>query len=160
QDFPKHRGKGYGEMGIIAHALAHSRLLKEATHVFKITGRYFVANAASLVRCVDEADPVPDIVCDLRENLTIADSRWFAGTLAFFREHLVPQREMIDDTVDIFFEHALARAVHSAMATGMGWRLPAASARLVGITATTNLPIAIGPGKRIRHRMKNWLFRY
>ncbi len=147
-------------MGILAHALAHSRLVRESTHLFKISGRYFVANAHSLLACVRDAHPPPDIVCDLRENLTVADSRWFAGSVAFFRDHLVTRRAMIDDSRNVFFEHALARAVHSAMGAGLAWRFPATAPRLIGITGTTDKAIRIGPSKRLMHHVKHRVFRY
>ncbi len=160
QDFPRARGKGYGEMRTIAFALAHSRLIGEASHVFKCTGRYFVTNAARLVKAVAAATPRPDVACDLRDGLRVGDSSWFAGTPRFFADHLVPQLEVIDDARSVFFEHALARATGSALAQGLTWNLPPAPPLLCGVSGTMNRALRVSLSKRLRFALKRRIFRY
>lgn len=159
QDFPAALGKGYGEMGILAHAFANSRLLGEGGHVCKASARYFVRNAAVLRRTFETPVP-PDVCCDLKKDLTVADSRWFGGSTDFFRTHLLPLRSMINDSAGIYFEHALARAACSALGAGLRWMLPTSLPRITGITGSTDRPITLSPTKVLRHRLKRAMFAY
>lgn len=158
QDFPAHLGKGYGEICILAHALARSQLLAAASMVLKGTGRYRVANADRLARqCAIEPAAV---VCDLRENLTAADCRWFAATPAFLRDYLLPRQQLCDDSRGSFLEHVLARAVHAAIADGHAWRLPQVLPRVLGIAGTNGRAIRTSWSKRLRHRCKRSVVAY
>ena len=159
QDFPSHLGKGFGEMGTIAHALMHARLLAESGHICKVSARYFVNNAASLHRQCQQLQPA-DVICDLKKSLTVADSRFFAGTTVFFRDRLIPLRAMINDSAQVYFEHALARAAQAAMGAGETWALPAELPRIVGITGTTDKPIHLSITKRLRYQLKRAMFEY
>jgi hypothetical protein len=159
QGYDRALGKGYGEIGIIDHALARSLLIAEATHVFKATGRYFVANAAGFVAAVGRR-PELDVMCDLREDLRVADSRWFAATPRFLRERLAPLRRLCDDSRGFFLEHALARAAHAALAEGGLWALPPAYIRVVGVSGTVGTGRGLELGKRARFPLKRRMFRY
>ena len=140
QDFPPRLGKGFGELGIIAHALERHPALAAAAMVVKATGRYQVANAQCLAaQCATEPAAV---ICDLRDHLTVADCRWFAATPAFLRDYLLPRRGQCDDAAGVFLEHVLARAAHAAMADGLAWRLPRAMPVVRGITGSDARPIA------------------
>ncbi len=153
------RGKGFGELGIIAHALEHARLLRDARHVVKATGRYVVHNANALVAMAG-ATPAPDVACDLRNHLTVADARVFLATPAFLRDHLLPRRATVDDRAEVFFEHALAAAVHAALAQGGIWRMPARPPQLTGVGGSFGQKLGLSPGKWLRWRMKRKLFGY
>jgi hypothetical protein len=143
QTFDPRLGKGFGEMGIIQHALERSAHLAGARIVLKATGRLFVTNAGRIARTIGQADGI-DVFCDLRRNLATADSRVFAATPRFLREHLVPLRSMIDDSAGVCFEDALARAVHGAMAQGARYAPLPRAHRLVGIAGTNNQRIPDG----------------
>jgi hypothetical protein len=159
QGYDRALGKGYGEIGIIAHALARSRLLADATHVFKATGRYFVTNARPFVAAVARR-PELEVMCDLREDLRVADSRWFAATPRFLRERLAPLQKLCDDSKGFFLEHALARAVHAAMGEGALWALPPAYIRVEGVSGTVGRGRGLEVGKRLRFPVKRKMFRY
>ncbi len=152
QDFPPALGKGFGELGIIGHALEHSRLLAEAPIMLKATGRYIVRNAAVLHS--QAATGEADIICDLREHLTNADCRWFAGTPAFIRQYLLPRRNACDDSRLVFLEHVLAKAVHAALADGLVWRLPRRMPLIDGVGGTTSRPMRTSLTKRIYLQVK------
>lgn len=153
-------GKGYGELGIIGHALAHAPSLAGGeTVIVKVTGRYFVANAAPLLALLGAADP-PAMVCDLRENLTVADSRIFAASHHFMSTYLTPLRRLADDSRQVFFEHLLARAVHAAMGAGLSWALMPMVPRILGVGATRGRHHGYALSKRLRYRLKRRLFRY
>jgi hypothetical protein len=148
QDFDPVLGKGFGEVGIIEHALGVSPLLSNASMILKATGRYIVRNAALLAdqAAIGEAD----IICDLREYLTMADCRWFAATPEFFRRHLIPRRAACDDRRGVFLEHVLAQATHSALAAGLSWRLPHAAPTIDGVGETNNRSLRTSMSKRLR----------
>jgi hypothetical protein len=160
QDFDMTLGKGYGELGIISHALAHAPSLRggEAPLV-KVTGRYFVANPAPLLALLGRAD-APKMVCDLREDLTVADSRIFAASRDIISTYLIPLRSLANDSKQVFFEHLLARAAHAAMGAGLSWALMPMVPRILGVSATRGQRHGYALSKRLRHRLKRRLFRY
>jgi len=153
------RGKGFGEIGIIAHALAQSQILRDATHVVKATGRYVVHNAGDLFALAARTPP-PDVACDLRNHLTVGDARFFLASTTFLRQHLLPLRAAIDDRAGVFFEHALARAVHAGLADGMTWAMPPRPPELSGVGGSFGQKLWTSPGKWLRWRMKRKLFGY
>jgi hypothetical protein len=160
QDFDMSLGKGYGELGIIAHALAHApSLAGSEAQIVKVTGRYFVANAAPLVALLGTADP-PAMVCDLRENLTVADSRIFSASHQVMATYLTPLRSLANDSTQVFFEHLLARAVHAAMGAGLTWALMPMLPRILGVSATSGQHYGYALSKRVRNLIKRRIFRY
>jgi len=95
-DFPGRLGKGYGEALLIDRALAASRLLQEAGHVAKLTGRQRILNLTDLLA---RAPSDVRFLCDLRDHgfyerfgLPAAgrycDTRFFLFTHPFFDAHL------------------------------------------------------------------------
>jgi hypothetical protein len=160
QDFDMTRGKGYGELGVIGHALAHApSLAGEEVAIVKVTGRYFVANAAPLLALLADPDP-PGLVCDLRENLTVADSRIFSASRHIMSTYLTPLRSLANDSQQVFFEHLLARAAHAAMGAGLTWALMPMVPRILGVSATRGQHHGYALSKRLRYRLKRRLFRY
>ena len=113
-------GKGFGEMAIIGHALKTSRLIAGANLVLKVTGRIYVRNIKQLAQLLRGISDV-SVFCDLRRNLTEADSRVFCASRAFIRDYLLPRAQFLNDSKGAFFEHVLAKAAHAAMADGLVW---------------------------------------
>jgi hypothetical protein len=147
------RGKGYGEMGIIQHVLANVSAVRSADLVVKVTGRYHVTNAGSLIARIAAAGPV-DVVVDLVAGLTQADCRFYASSPRFLGGYLVPMRESIDDDRGVCFEHVLARAVHGAMADGLVWHSMPDVPVIVGRSGTNGRPYASGPVRVLIRRMR------
>ncbi len=133
-DGAKQRGKGYSEIAILEHALAESRLISASEVVVKCSGRLFVANAPQVFRALASTDF--DVMCTLKQNLSFSDSRFFAATPQFLRQHLLPQACIVDDTQGIYFEHALACAVADAVAHRKKWRPFEVFPRIQGISGT------------------------
>ena len=104
----KQRGKGYGEAEIIEYALSHSSFILEDCIIIKITGRLFVNNICQIIDSLKYEEDF--VTCLFHSNLKFADSRIFCGTTAFFREFL-KNKDQINDSKDIFFEHVLASTV-------------------------------------------------
>lgn len=158
QDFSPHLGKGYGEMGIMEYAMQHSRMLADAPFVMKATGRYIVRNAALLVEQANTE--LPDIICDLREYLTVADCRCFIAKPSFLTKYLFPRRELCDDSRGSFLEHVLARATHAALADGCTWRLPVRTLNVSGFGGTRNASMKSGASKYARLLAKRLLLKH
>ncbi len=131
------RGKGYAELGIITRALVQSRLLAASPLLLKCTGRLRVQNAARVLREVATGEF--DIMCTLKRRGRFADSRLFAATPAFIREHLIPRANQINDSTGVYLEHVLARAVRGAADNGATWRPFATRPRIAGISGTRGL---------------------
>ncbi len=105
----KLRGKGYGEAEIIEYALCHSSFIHENNNIIiKITGRLVVNNIRQIIESIKYNKDF--VTCLFHSNLKFADSRIFCGTTAFFREFL-KNKEHINDSKEIFFEHVLASTV-------------------------------------------------
>jgi hypothetical protein len=153
QEFSPDLGKGYGEMRIISHALAHSKLISQHPMIMKVTGRFYVKNAAAIIEKIVKKKA--DIFCDLRWNLTHADSRVFCASIPFLQQYLIPLQESLNDSRNITFEHILARAVHQAMAHGRRWEMLPHPADIRGISATANVVIP----SSLLYRAKRRLFR-
>jgi hypothetical protein len=143
QDFDPRLGKGFGEMRIIRHALDNSQLMIDSAFVVKVTGRFVVTNIESIVRAIRNTSGV-ELFCDLRANLTSADSRVFCATRGFLNDYLLAYHHVVNDSEGVFFENALARAAHRAMADGKRCAgLPHAH-RMVGVAGTNGLPVPDG----------------
>jgi hypothetical protein len=149
QSFAPAIGKGRGELEILCHAVEHSMLLSKADLVLKITGRYQVRNLARLLLQLKRSSSF--IVTDFRRHLTFADSRVFAFRPSFVHRYLLPFQPLLNDTQHFYFEHALARATHLAMADGNPWAPWAREPDIEGFSGTS--------GKRYDRRLVHRVFR-
>jgi hypothetical protein len=156
------KGKGYGEFQLIDHAMRSSSFIASSDVVVKCTGRLTVRNGAALFR--EMAAMKFDVMCSLMNCLSYADSRIFAATPAFMRQHLLPRIEMLDDGAGVNAEHALACAAASAIASRMAWRPFPLYPRLAGVSASTGLSAADPPAKRavrtLYHRLRKALYEH
>lgn len=143
QDFDPSLGKGYGEMRIIRHAVEHSELIARSKLIIKVTGRLFVPNIESIAKSATRIEGI-DLLCDLRQNLTSADSRVFCATRTFLQNYLLAYADIVNDSQGVCFENALARAAHRAMADGRRCALPPRAHRMEGIVGTNNQRIPTG----------------
>jgi hypothetical protein len=132
------RGKSYGEVGIVAHALEHSRLLACSSVVMKVTGRLYARNAGRLLQSVCRSSPRM-VFCDLCVNLSWADSRLFCSAPDFLKDYLLPLRELLNDQLRndrLDLEAVLARAVHLALSSGYAWSPLPVFPALEGVSGT------------------------
>ena len=133
------RGKGYGEMSIISTVVASGKLAPQE-RVIKVTGRYFLDN---LIDIIADARIHPDaslISCPPRPDDLSISSDCFIATTAFLRDLLLPERESIDDSQGVFFEHSLRQAARLAVAHGLQHASFTSPPAIVGVSGTTNLP--------------------
>ena len=136
------RGRSFGELDIMATALARSELLREATGFAKVTGRVFIPNFDAIVTAVASDF---DVVGRLSHNLT-----WLDTVLVLFRKELFAQRllpfalEHVDDRARRCVERVLASACLHAIAGGGRWYPFAVEPRVRGVRALDNRAYAAG----------------
>jgi hypothetical protein len=161
QQYPPHLGKGFGEIGIISHALRHSKLLGDGNPlVVKVTGRLAIRNIRKLLRMIQEHSGF-DISCDFRGNLQWADSRIFVASANFLRSYLVPMQGLADDSRGISFEHVLGRASHRAVGDGLRWVPMLCTPQIQGTQATSGVHYPDSWTRWLARdafrRLKNWV---
>lgn len=115
--------KSMGEADIFKFAFAKSELLQNSNYIIKCTGRYNIKNINKILEKVtkDSNQKPIDIWADLSKSLTYSDSRFFVFKPSFFYSHLIHYFNIIDEEKGIYFEHCLARSIHSCLASGSTW---------------------------------------
>jgi len=97
-DYPRERGKSYGELLLIRQAMETSRLALSSKYVGKMTGRNLLLNLTDLL---ERAHRDFELFCDIRDHNFYqllrmpdcghhCDSRFFAFTRGFFERHFLP----------------------------------------------------------------------
>jgi hypothetical protein len=118
-------GKGFGEQEIVKHALENSRLIRESSSFYKVTGRIFVSNFDSVVRAhrnhptVFSVPNMPYWRMMIRRALIktpIYERRWKNGYIktvfykcdrSFYAKHIYPTANQIDDMKSRWFENVI-----------------------------------------------------
>ncbi|MBP9068756.1 MAG: hypothetical protein KBG47_04570 [Bacteroidia bacterium] len=96
-----HQGKGYGEGQIIKYAIMNSKLLLPDSVFYKLTGRIFIRNIASIVR-KNKAKEV--IFIRAQRKVRIVDARFFKTSVAFFKAHLMEEFVNVNDPEKHYLE--------------------------------------------------------
>lgn len=149
------RGKGYGEMEIIRHAIDSVPDLDPRQLIVKVTGRHRAYNATRLLRKLSGS--TVDIACVLRRNLSQADSRLFGITVKCARDQLLPRQETINDLEGRYFEHVLADAVHSTIVNGGKWSLLPCDPLLHGFSGTSGIRFGFSLFERAKSTLRHYL---
>ncbi|HYX30374.1 MAG TPA: hypothetical protein VE863_17670 [Pyrinomonadaceae bacterium] len=95
-DFPRERGKSFGELLLIEKAMGQSRLIAESTYVGKLTGRNLLMNVTALLQSISREF---DFCCDIRDHNFYqmlglpdcghhCDSRFFIFTRSYYEQYL------------------------------------------------------------------------
>lgn len=130
------RGRSFGELDIMATALARSELLREATGFAKVTGRVFIPNFDAIVTAVASDF---DVVGRLSHNLTWLDTVFVLFRKEPFAQRLLPfALEHVDDRARRCVERVLASACLHAIADGGRWYPFAVEPRVRGVRALDN----------------------
>lgn len=108
-------GKGYGELEIIRYAMDHSRFLKNAKSVIKVTGRLIVKNLCEVTRLNYRLFCRPEhfIFANELTKPHEFDSRCFYASLDFLSCYFLNQPNTINDTEGRYFEHFLYDSIKS-----------------------------------------------
>jgi len=156
------KGKGHSELRLLEHAIRESELIAKSDVVVKCTGRLTVRNGIAVLRAIAASEF--DVMCSLKQHLAFADSRLFAATPSFIERYLLARVDMIDDTAGVYFEHALACAIASAVADRKQWRPFPIFPRIEGISATDGIPMTNsalkGAAKALYHRVRNFVYEH
>jgi len=136
QDFPRTKGKGYGEMQTLSFAILNSKIIDNSVYIIKINGRYFIKNIRNIISKLKGNNV--DVYADFSKNLTFADSRVFIFTKDFFSNFFQKRLKTIDDSKNIYFEHVLANAIHESILNGSVWNMLPESPILIGFSGTNN----------------------
>lgn len=95
------QGKGYGEGEIIKYALKHSKLIGPNSIFYKLTGRIFIKNLASIVKNNTHKDVI--FIKAQRTALKV-DVRFFKSSVQFFSSHLIDEYTKVNDPGGHFLE--------------------------------------------------------
>jgi hypothetical protein len=133
QNFDRNLGKGYGVLNALKYLEHNSLLFNENEHFVIIPGRYYIKNHEKILNIKS------DIISDFQNKLSYAFNPLFKCTRNFIINYLVPYLEQTNDSIGVHFEHCLAKAVHSAIASGVNWDLPCEAPIVDGISGTSNL---------------------
>ena len=148
-NYARDLGKGYGEIQTIDYALQHSKFIGSDTMVIKVTGRYYIANVASIQRGIWNG-PKTEVYCNLQTNLTVADTRIFCASVSFLKKFLFAMQEIANDSQGIYIEHILARATHQCMAQGLGWSLLPCYPDIRGVSGTNDAIYSVSIFSRLK----------
>lgn len=137
-NFPKEKGKGYGELESISYAMRHSQMIGENTAIIKITGRYKVRNIRTFINSANRKSS------DLCQFLYFkGHSKAFSGIFIadknFFFSFLEHNHDLMNDSKGVYFEHVLATSLLEFMRTGGNFLLIGSFPRLIGVSGTENL---------------------
>lgn len=107
-DFPRERGKGYGEFCLLDEGVLRSQLIKAATHFVKVTGRFPIVNLSRLLK---EAESKGDIklFCDLKDHKIYdwlglnwdghhGDTRFYVVSKDFYNTNFMGKYRELDDS--------------------------------------------------------------
>ena len=125
-DFPREWGKSYGEMLLLDHVFAQSRLLSRSRYVAKVTGRIILRNLTAML----EPAPVPfDFYADLRDHPLYewagiaasghhGESRFFVLTPQFYEAHFRGKYPLLKESEGNYLETLVYRIVKQTMPLG------------------------------------------
>jgi hypothetical protein len=137
-NFPKHKGKGYGELESISYTMNHSRFICEDTPIIKITGRYKVFNINTFIKAANKID---GNICQFLyfKGQLKAFSGIFIANKIFFVSYLEPNHKLMNDSIGVYFEHILAKSILDYIVSGSYCKLLVSFPRLIGISGTENV---------------------
>lgn len=153
-------GKGYGEIDMLKHAFSEFPEINEYRYILKASGRYQCHNSAKVVASISEMSV--DIICDIHNYLTWADTITAAFAPQVAVEHLIPYQGELDDNKGVFLEHLMARCVHRTIISGCTWAPLPCEPLIFGISGTTNDP-ALSFYTRaklaVKRKISAWIYR-
>ncbi|RZL46749.1 MAG: hypothetical protein EOP00_14030 [Pedobacter sp.] len=149
-DYDKKLGKGYGEMQILKYAFNHSKFVKEASTICKITGRYKILNINQLLKHYGRCQC--DFMVDLLNQLKYSDSRIFMAKKLFFEDYLFKLENEVNDSKGYYFEHALRNSVLFAVMDNLTYLPFKYLPRIIGTSGTDDL--------NYNHSFLKWFKKY
>lgn len=129
-------GKGLGEMLCIEYGIHNSLFIRQDPFVFKITGRYKILNLKNFINFYKTHSDT-ELIADLTNNFKFSQSCIFGFKPFFAKKFLFNYTSILDDTNGIYFEHALAKAVLSAISENINFYIFRYYPKIKAISGTT-----------------------
>jgi hypothetical protein len=125
-DFPREWGKSYGEMLLMDHAFAESRLIAQSRYVAKVTGRIIVQNVTAMLHRAPDSF---DFYADLRDHPLYewvgslcsghhGESRFFLLTPEFYNARFKGKYLLLKENEGILLETLIYQTVKQLMPGG------------------------------------------
>jgi hypothetical protein len=118
--YDKSRGKGYGELSIIDYTFKNSKFINENSYIIKITGRIIVSNINEIIDKHHLPSNILNVIGDISLNMKIIRSIIFGASYKFYTDFFFMNKDLINDSKNIFFEHALRYSVSQMIKNGKG----------------------------------------
>jgi hypothetical protein len=137
-EFEEWKGKGYGELLIIEHAMENSKLIDEHSRVMKCTGRLFFSSHKKYYN--HGVNGEFDFSMDVFRSLDECDVRAFFGSYDFITKYLLPFKERLDERTEPMqnLEHVMGQAVFRALSDLLKYEPLPATPFFVGHSGTLN----------------------
>jgi len=155
-NYPAEIGKGLGEMKCIEFAINNSTFITSENFIFKITGRYKIANFPSFINMV-LTHPSVELIADLTNNFRFSSAAIFGFKAFFAKKYLFKNRDLINDSRGFYFEHALAKAVLEAIGDQVDFHIFKYYPKIEAISGTTGKPYKKSFLYLLPRRFKYWL---
>lgn len=111
-NFNKKLGKGYGEWLIIYHGILNSKFINKDSIIIKVTGRHIIKNINAIYSMTKTASNSKSFVCcDINNKSKSGISDCFIATYNFFVLFATKYITLINESNNIWFEHALYKAI-------------------------------------------------
>lgn len=161
--FDRSLGKGYGEGEIVRYAFVHSRRLREAGLIVKITGSHCVLNLRRILAlselCVRSTERL--VICEAKPYRQLARSDMFVASPAFYQHFFLSALERIDEAQGVWFEHVLYDAVCAAVREGHQFVFTPQRLSQQGLSGTHAKPLKKASClQNLRHLCKMLLFHW
>jgi len=161
-DFDKTLGKGYGESKIIEYAIKHSKYINDNTVLIKITGRIITTNIENIIKYYTNHDKV-DIAVNTSSK-GFPNSRLFIFKSFFFKKYFLPYQPLLNDSKNIYFEHALQKALIEGKVNGKNVQYIRYLPQFRGISGSTSEDLEINGFNlyvlRFKHLIKYHLIKF
>lgn len=109
------KGKGYGEILLMEYGFKHSKFIREANQIVKITGRHIIKNIDKLLAFCNQENAV---YVDSTLKIDFARSYFFVAPKSFYIANLFLKKELMNDGDGVYLEHILAQSIKEWMNHG------------------------------------------
>lgn len=106
------KGKGYGEILLMEYGFKHSKFIREADQIVKITGRHIIKNIEKLLTFCNQGKAV---YVDSTLKIDFARSYFFVAPKSFYISNLFLKKELMNDGKGVYLEHILAQSIREWM---------------------------------------------
>ena len=129
-------GKGLGEMLCIEYGIQNSIFIRKNPFIFKITGRYKILNLKDFINFYKKHSDT-ELIADLTNNFKHSQSCIFGFRSFFAKNFLLKYSSTLSDSKGVYFEHALAKAVLSAISENINFYIFRYYPKIKAISGTT-----------------------